>query len=391
MLLDKKNKYVIGFDLGIEYSQVSYCRLDQSMPETFSMVNGEEQFNIDTKLNYKENRWFAQDVPIGQFIRKTLSLMSNFFRIEDIAAIAFNLYQTDTSLMDELEQAVLDLRIKKCKVFFMTNQDSFFQYMIHQPEEMWLHDVVLFDYRKEGITSFQMQVNRRTRPQVCYILEDFQEDTKIEDLSKLLPEEKTSFYNKMDVKLLEIAQKQCERRPVSSIFLLGDIFSKDWCKQSLKYLCRGRRVFQGNNLFSKGACYGAREKMMPSSISDTIVFLSEDKLMANLGIYCIKDNEEVYVPLLNAGEHWFEAKKDIDLILAKENKLSINVTPVDGGQTKRVEMTLDGLHVRGNKTNRIGFSVSMRDAKTVDLTIVDKGFGDFYASTGQVWKESFEL
>ena len=38
---------------------------------------------------------------------------------------------------------------------------------------------------------------------------------------------------------------------VSTIFLLGDGFKEGWAKESLKLLCRGRRVFQGNNLYSK--------------------------------------------------------------------------------------------------------------------------------------------
>ena len=46
----KRNKVVIGFELGHEYSQISYCRADQSMPDTLSMVMGEEQYNIPMLL-----------------------------------------------------------------------------------------------------------------------------------------------------------------------------------------------------------------------------------------------------------------------------------------------------------------------------------------------------
>ena len=48
--ITKKNKVVIGFDLGNDYSQISFCRQNQSMPDTFSMVMGEEQYNIPTLL-----------------------------------------------------------------------------------------------------------------------------------------------------------------------------------------------------------------------------------------------------------------------------------------------------------------------------------------------------
>ena len=48
--ITKKNKVVVGFDLGNDYSQISYCRQNQSMPDTISLVMGEEQYNIPTLL-----------------------------------------------------------------------------------------------------------------------------------------------------------------------------------------------------------------------------------------------------------------------------------------------------------------------------------------------------
>lgn len=391
MLIDRKNRYVIGFDLGMEYAQVSYCRTDQSMPETFSTVNGQEQFNIPTMLCEKNGEWFAGDVALQTFLKKTLNLLGTLLRIEDIAAIAFNLEDANVSLMNAIKDAMSNLKLKNCEVYFMTYNDSFFQYLIHQPEEMWLHDVILFDYRNEGITGYRLSVNRKTKPQVCCIDATYFGEMKYPDKLHANKDIDAPLFRQLDECFLEIAQKQCEGLIISSVFLLGDNFTTDWCKQSLKFLCRGRRVFQGNNLFSKGACYGAREKVMPSTLTSDYVFLSEDKLKANIGLYCMKGSEEVYIPLLNAGDHWYEARNEMDFILDKENKVMISLIPLNGGQPKKVEMTLDGLHVRGNKTNRIGFRIEMKDQRTVELTIVDKGFGEFYAATGQVWRESFEL
>ena len=48
--MTKKNKVVVGFDLGNDYAQISYCRQDQSMPDTVSLVMGEEQYNIPTRI-----------------------------------------------------------------------------------------------------------------------------------------------------------------------------------------------------------------------------------------------------------------------------------------------------------------------------------------------------
>ena len=43
-------KVVVGYDLGRENAQISYCGLDESEPETVSAVAGGEQYNIPMAL-----------------------------------------------------------------------------------------------------------------------------------------------------------------------------------------------------------------------------------------------------------------------------------------------------------------------------------------------------
>lgn len=433
----KKNKVVIGFDLANDFSQISYCRTDQSIPDTVSLVMGEEQFNIPTVLCRKnpadstdaqEDIWVVgkealqtakegkgelvedlvllmknhTNVRVGEkeydpvclmeiFLRKTFALAGTFIRFEDVAEIAFTMKEMDPQLMDMLRKAVGRLGLYRPEVIFLSRGDCFFQYILHQPEEMWIHDVVLYDYRTDGIRSYYLQMNRNTSPVACFIEEERFPQMKMTDMSHMQDTQKKAFYTQLDSAFLEIVKEQCESRNVTSVFLLGDIFSKDWCKESLRYLCHGRRVFQGNNLFSKGACYGARERVLSSTLTTSYVYLSEDKLRANIGMKCNKGQEEIYQPLLDAGTNWYDAKKQLDLILAKNNTLSVMITPLDGGQARIAQITLDGLTVRGNKTNRIRFGISMQDADTVQIEIEDKGFGEFFPSSGRTWKESFNL
>lgn len=428
MCKERRNTVVIGFDLGNDISQISYCRMNQSMPDTFSLVNGEEQYNIPTVMCKKQDKWFVgnealQKVSLGEaslvedlvlmakndtvalvgeeeyepwqlfsiFIKKTLLMLGTFSNLNDMKGIAFTLQTMDSKVMETLKKAMEYLNLKNTEVFFLSRQDCFFQYMIHQPEDMWIHDVVLYDYLRDGIRTYQMQLNRKTRPVVCYIEENYFPQMKMPDIAAMKAAQKNAFFEQLDETFLEVVKKQCDGNTVSSIFLLGDIFSRDWCKDSLKYLCNGRRVFQGTNLFSKGACYGARERVMPSTLTDSYIFLSEDKIRANIGMQCNKGQEEIYLPLLNAGTNWFEARKTLDLILAKNNKLSLTITPLDGSVPRIAEITLDGLPVRGNKTNRIEFQIKMENQNIVQIEIKDKGFGQFFPSTGQVWKESFPM
>lgn len=439
--MSKKNKVVIGFDLGNDSSQISLCRVDQSMPDTISLVAGEEEYQIPTVLCRKtlENEiqngsqtlkglWsmgkealqqaaqkqgtlvedlillaknhvkvqvgdeeFEAEELLEAFLRKCMVLVSSYARLEDVVCIVFTLKDMNTDLMNMLKSIVQRLDVKSAAVYFMSHEDCFYQYMIHQPEEMWIHDVLLYEYRTEGIRSFHLQMNRNTRPIAAFMESDSFPQMKMTDVSHMKAEQKAAFFRQLDDAFLEIVKQQCEETNVTSVFLLGDIFSKEWCKESLRFLCRDRRVFQGNNLFSKGACYGARERVLASALSRDYVFLSDEKLKANIGIECSKGQEKTYQPILDAGTNWFEARRTMDFILARNNRLPITITPLDGSKARIAEITLDGYQVRGNRTNRIGLTVHMEDADTVAIEVVDKGFGEFFPATGQIWRESFSL
>ncbi|MDE6220272.1 MAG: hypothetical protein K2G51_07605 [Lachnospiraceae bacterium] len=436
--ITKKNKVVVGFDLENDYSQISYCRQNQSMPETVSLVMGEEQYNIPTLLCKKngvegEAAWLigiealkvakegqgvlVEDlvllaknngsVRVGTdsaskdelsaeyllelFIKKALAILSAYVVTEDIAAVAFTMKNIDTDVMEKIRKISKHIGQRKMEVYFLSREDCFFQYMIHQPQEMWIHDVLLYDYRSDGINSYLLSMNRKTNPVACFIDAAEYPQMKIPDLSDKNETAKAAYFKQLDSVLLEIVRKNCDQKIITSVFLLGESFSKDWCRESLKYMCRGRRVFQGNNLFSKGACYGARERVYPSTLSTSYVYLSEDKLRANIGMTCDRGQVEVYYPILDAGTNWYDAQNTFDVMLVKNNAITLNISPVDGRKTRVARISLEGLKVRGNKTNRVELRFYMEDANAVQIEIKDKGFGEFFPSTGQIWKECLPL
>ena len=55
----KKNRIIVGFDLGEEVSQISFRSLEDGEPRTVSAVTGEEQYDIPTVLcrRWEGNQW----------------------------------------------------------------------------------------------------------------------------------------------------------------------------------------------------------------------------------------------------------------------------------------------------------------------------------------------
>jgi hypothetical protein len=102
---------------------------------------------------------------------------------------------------------------------------------------------------------------------------------------------------------------------------------------------------------------------------------------------CDKGQAEVYYPILDAGTNWFDADKRFDVMLVKGNSITINIVPIDGHVNRTARISLEGLKVRGNKTNRVELHFYMDNPSALWIEIVDLGFGEFFPSTGQVWKE----
>lgn len=425
----KNDKLVIGYELGEQVSQISYCYLNSDNPETLSVTAGTEQFNIPTVLCKRREvgQWFygkeamkyadqeegtlvtglldlarkgepvmVEDTefdPVALltlFIKRSLTLLSLVAGWESVSAVMFTCDQLDHRMIEVLTQVTTGLGLKNKKVFFQSHRESFYYYMLYQPKELWNHQVLLCDYREDYLKLYRLECNKRTTPVVVYIeMEEHPEFC----LDKLPDEEyaRKQAMQEKDRAFLEILTEQCEGKIISSAYLIGDGFKEEWMEDSLRYLCKGRRVFRGNNLYSKGACLGMKEKLNASENGNGYVFLGEDKLKANIGIKVLRRGVDSYFALLDAGQNWFDCRKECEFILEDEPAFELRVTPLNGKDATVVEISLDDLPDRPERTTRIHLEIFLKDASTVVLKMEDMGFGEFFSSSGKSWQEEFQV
>ncbi len=93
--------------------------------------------------------------------------------------------------------------------------------------------------------------------------------------------EEADWNKERDRLFFELLKKLFERRTVTVSYLIGDYFSKSWAERSIQYLCFKRHAYQGQNLYSKGACYAAMERA--GLIAERgILFGGRDMIQVNL-------------------------------------------------------------------------------------------------------------
>ncbi len=422
--------FVLGYDLGEKVSQISYLVSDADMPETLSVLAGSELYNIPTVLCKRRevNQWFygkeavrhikdgdgiavenllaaakeGKPVMVGSseydpialltlFVKRSLSLLSMELALDNLDAIMFTTRSLDHRMVQVLNAVTSALELKTRNIYYQSHEESFYNYMLYQPEDLTKNAVLACDYDLEDLSVYEMSLNYNTKPVVATI------DCKTFDDLMLLdgfPKEAALFHKtceRLDDEFLTIMQKVCGEKVITTIYLLGDGFHEKWAKRSLEFLCRTRRVFQGNNLFSKGASIAARERLRPSGNTGRFVFLGEDKLKSNLGMRLLKCGTEVYYALLDAGVNWYEAQASLDIIMDPSGILNVEVTPLTGKKPRIVQLYLDGLEKRPKGTTRLHLSMTMASVNEVILKVTDLGFGELFPGTGKVWEQIIEV
>lgn len=422
-----ENQIVLGYDLSREYIQISYMEIGSFKPETFSFRQESEQFNMPLCLCKRKgvNQWFVGEEAIscitsgdgievlnlyekvmrnemivvddmgdrqehsaadllGLFIKKSFAPMGFVLGGKQIEALMITVDTFDEVFLNVLKEAVSSLKLDKEHIYFQSHEESAFYYVIHQPRQFLAHEVSLFDFSDTYMKSYRIMMNRKTKPVVTKIrktehMKLRKPETHLSDMQKEL------YYGKLDEDFLAEITGFFEEVPITCVYLVGDGFHGDWYQKSLAFLCRNRKVFGGDNLYSRGATLAAGEKVCPSVGVAEYVLLGKEKLQANIGMELYNGDELVYEPILDAGTGWHEASYEKDFMLMEGSELELIITPVMGQAPRKIMMTFDELKNRPEGTIRMHIKAYMTAPSSVMVEVTDLGFGDFFVPVDKVW------
>lgn len=426
----KKNskKVAVGYDIGRTFAQISYCALEETEPETVSAVAGTEQYNIPAVLCKRQGvgQWYygkeavkfargeegilveelltlaerGEDVIVdGEafdpaalltlFVKRSLSLLNMHTSLNQIEALMFTVEELTPRIVDILGKVAAGLNLKASQICFQSHMESFYAYTLHQSRELWKNDVVIFEYT-DALRALHLECNHRTVPKVVVI-----EQRDYPQMGRRVwredEEARKQQMEELDELFLGIATEVLSGRSVSTVFLLGDGFKESWPKESLRLLCRGRRAFRGNNLYSKGACYSIMERLNPGREWKEYVYLGADKLKSNIGIRALRCGEDSYYAILDAGTNWYETVSEFDIILEDGDTVDFVITPLTGGKVTSRTITLEGLPRRPKRTTRLNVHMEMTSVSQAVITIEDMGFGEFFKSSGKAWTQTISV
>ncbi len=410
---------VIGIDLSEKYTLVSICHDPAEGVITYSpdeknenfkipvaafrvpgsgrylfgteAVESAKAFNMDYESDLfgkaikhaEENKVSREDpyiILFGRFLSFLLRLPS------ETAMSKVNSLCITGRKVHPLSQKVIEAAIKSAgigipSVKVISYGESFFYYALSQPIGLWRDGVQLYDYSDASFESGNLSIDHSLSPALVR--------NTIRTREEMVP-----FFGsdrrRLDEKFLMIAMEDL-KNGVSGTYLTGEAFNERWEQKTLKYICGRSRVFKGQNLYSKGACYAAADDVELIRISRRYVYIGEDSLTTNVSIRALSGGKEELITIADAGEKWFNAGRVMELMLGHDRELIIVCTDIIDKNERNKVIRLDWLPPRPDRASRIRADVEFLSPDTMKLTIKDLGFGEIFRSTGEEREEEIRL
>jgi hypothetical protein len=267
-------------------------------------------------------------------------------------------------------------------IFVQDYLSSFYYYTVNQKKELWTQDVALLEYEDETMIGYLLHIDRSTRPAIATVTEMARQSVSDEVRAGRTD---ADWDREKDRLLFELLKKVFERRMVTVSYLMSDFYSRDWAQRSIQYLCYQRHAYQGQNLYSRGACYAAMERA--GMIADRgILFGGGDMVSVNLGMEMRIRGKETYYPLVTAGVNWYEAHHVCEFIPAGESEVRIISKPMAADYSVTHILHLRDLPDRPDRTMRLRMTLYFTSVDQCHVEVEDLGFGGLFKSSGKKWE-----
>ena len=138
-----------------------------------------------------------------------------------------------------------------------------------------------------------------------------------------------------------------------------------------------------------GTCYAAMEENGATACKDTL-YLSDDMIQHNLGMWMEIRGQEGYYPLVNAGINWYMARHTCEFLLGDEKEVVIYSRTVRGEEMEHT-LALVQLPDRPRRATRLRLDISFTAPDRCRVRAEDLGLGELYPSSGKIWEANISL
>lgn len=355
----------VGIDYGKESVQLSIY--DEGTAEMT-----EESFALDTS---EEDTFRAGFQKIEDYLRAHAVGWDRFTKV------CFTMDDASEGNRQKLSTAVSPEFKEIHEVRIMTRFRAFVEYVFHQEKVVWDHNTILFDFDGKKLSYVMVDQIRRAKQRAYRaVIHDI--DLAGTGIEAGDPE--------LDQKFGQTIRQFMMKHQAQIVFLTGQGFEGNWMKRTLTYLCAGRRVFLGQNIYANGVCLSGISHI-PMMDEGMLLMEGPDMVYHTLGIVISDYGRARYIPITSIGREWYNSKGSLDIILDKSQKVDFFYHNTKENEIEGATCELKGLPKRPNKTTRIHIEVCFSSATEGVILLKDMGFGTMFKATGKVTMFPFTL
>lgn len=433
-----RGKTYIGYDLGAGYGEISVFTDNHLEPVTLLSRKDAAVFHFPCILVKYQGRFYAgfeaaalagmegavvfrdllelamnqsSIVADGQrfdteellrlFLKLTLCLPEAYGKAEKAGGIIFTTYIEEDAGMQKrvyevLTKAAGELFDRKTRVYLQTRSESIYYFLMHQEESLYREDTLVCDYQKDHLKTYFLKKHGVKAPYTVSV-----ERNEYPDMKILPPEEEQLALSERSAQLDESFYHTVidleSRYEFGLSYMIGDGFKGNWLDKTLDRLCFHGRVFQGNNLYSLGACYCLRQMLEPSPVLQDYVFLGSQEIRFDIGMYCSRQGipresrQPEYIAVFRRGTLFEQCRHTLYLIPEEEEELVLEAKALSEPDSVRLAIDISSFPNRKAGESKLRVSLEFTDCNTLAVTIEDVGLGNLLPGSGKIVYETIHL
>ena len=358
-------------------AKASACRFEENgtvVDQVYERTLRNENIEVEGR-NYK-----AGDLLVKMMILHIRQFTEQFESFV-IKKLTVTVADTDPRIIAAVRGLKSALRLTNDQFNIVSHLDSGLCYIFAQPEPLRNNSVGLFDFGRSGLDFYRIDMTRKYPLIVTVEHVNFHDRMNMKRFGK--------YHEDMDEAFADIVKECMSQVFISSVFLTGIGFADNWMKQSAAVLCQGRRVFVGQNIYTKGACYRSLGGVYTEALSRYFID-TEQTVKTNIGIN-LMDEKKTFWPIAYGGLEWFNTRGSIEVFLDNTRRIQIVYQDILTEEEWRETVEIYGLPARPKKTTKLSISVEYYGADKGAIVIRDLGFGSLYPTTNKIYRKEFDI
>lgn len=385
-----KDRLFMGIDISENYSMVSFLNMHEKEPQ--NILFSDKKTALDNPAPLSEWPDMVRSGDKNQvdmltgYVASMIEYAKRLAKTSELARVCITVSAFCFDVLEAVEYIMSRLKFSREQWCLISHQESFAFYAYNQKKELYSAGVMLLDYGQEGLMAHLMTDGK-------YGSMDVIMENSYELRSESVLGVAEGKYQLSDVahELVTWLEKPLSDHIVSSIYLTGECFNvESYPDELIRTLCRRRKVFAGQNLYVKGACFAALQDGTEGRM-DNVILACSNRVTTGIELDITERGVNKRLRVIRAGTNWYTAKRRMDFIIEDMNVISVILKPCDSNREYREDIDISQIPYRRGKMTRIEIDIRFTADNRCRVTVKDKGFGEFEKSSGKIIVKDIDL